>query len=322
MIKKLTSLALILSLVMSLFAVPTFASTEKTVDIDIGEDYEVKIKKFEDGRISPVSFAEELTEGQLENILVEMGFSKDEISEMGIELKKRLVSDGGKRVKTTPVHATYSIGDGKNEVTFEGESIDEIKEQLKSDKKSGHFKTANWDKDEAPWHGKSYVTWAGLTGNGKEFKYNFYVEFEWDKTPFQKMTDHFALYWGDKGTKYPSGDWAVVQGLQHDDHYGGGKWVTLPVATEQSNLVGTDWSFRWNDAPIAYKFRGTGHEEIRIPVSKVGETYTFATAYFHPWWTNDVAINLGPVAISFTDDAGDKWTWDESFEIGDDRPNN
>ncbi|MED1800417.1 hypothetical protein P4V60_17710 [Brevibacillus porteri] len=321
MIKKLTSLALILSLVMSLFAVPIFASIDKTLDIDIGEDYEGKIKKFEDGRISPVSFAEELTESQLENILVEMGFSKDEISDMGITLKTRLVSDGGKRVKTTPVHATYRTGDGKNEVTFEGESIDEIKEQLKADKESGQFKAA-WDKEEENWHGKTYVTWAGLTGNGKEFKYNFYIEFEWDSNPFQQMTDHFALHWGDKGTKYASGDWTVVQALKPDNRYGGGSWTDIPVTNEQNNLAGTEWSFRWYDVQTAYKVRGTGHEEIRIPVSKAGETYTYAGAYFHPWWRHDVAIVLGPVGITFSDDAGDKWTWDESFEIGDDRPNN
>ncbi|OUQ85186.1 hypothetical protein B5G50_28220 [Brevibacillus brevis] len=104
--------------------------------------------------------------------------------------------------------------------TFEGESINEIKEQLKSDKEYVQLKTA-WDKEDENWYGKTYVTWAGLTGNGKEFKYNFYIEFEWSSTPFQKMTDHFALHWGDKGTKYASADWTVVQYLGRDGRYGG-----------------------------------------------------------------------------------------------------
>ncbi|MGG0935124.1 hypothetical protein ABHN11_03275, partial [Brevibacillus centrosporus] len=93
MVKKFTPFAVISSLVLSLFVVPTFASSEKTLDIDIGDNYEVK--KFEDGRISPVSFAEELNERQLDKILREMGFSKGEIADMGITLKQRLVSDGG-----------------------------------------------------------------------------------------------------------------------------------------------------------------------------------------------------------------------------------
>ncbi|MED1952840.1 hypothetical protein [Brevibacillus centrosporus] len=322
MVKKFTPFAVISSLVLSLFVVPTFASSEKTLDIDIGDNYEVK--KFEDGRISPVSFAEELNERQLDKILREMGFSKGEIADMGITLKQRLVSDGGKRVKTTPVNATYRVGDGENEVTFEGDSIEEIKEQLKSEKKSNKnidlFSTG-WDQEDDVWHGKTYVTWAGLTGTGKEFKYNFYVEFEWDLPPMQNLTDRFALYWGDEGTKYASGDWANVQALVPDDHYGGGKWLTVPVESDETNLEGTDWSFEQGDINTAYEIRGTGHEEIRIPVSKTGETFTYAGAYSHPWWTNDIQISFGPAGITFSDDAGDKWTWDESFEIGDDRPN-
>ncbi|MGF9906566.1 hypothetical protein [Brevibacillus porteri] len=136
------------------------------------------------------------------------------------------------------------------------------------------------------------------------------------------MTDHFALHWGDKGTKYASGDWTVVQALRRDPGYGGNSWYDVPVTNEQNNLAGTEWSFRWYDVFSAFKVRGTGHEEIRVPVSKAGETYTYAGAYFHPHWTHDIQISLGPAGITFSEDAGDKWTWDESFEIGDDRPNN
>jgi hypothetical protein len=95
-------------------------------------DNDLMITKLKDGRIEPIKNAKELKENKLDKILLEMGFEESEFSEMSLELKKEIVTDGGKQVETTLEEVNLSTDDAETGTTVSdtGKSFGEVENKI------------------------------------------------------------------------------------------------------------------------------------------------------------------------------------------------
>jgi hypothetical protein len=57
--------------------------------------------------------------------------------------------------------------------------------------------------------------------------------------------------------------------------------------------------------------------EVRIPVTYVGTTTTFASGYAHPYTVLVPSVYFGPnLSISFSGNIQSTWSWSSSFVVG------
>lgn len=254
---------------------------------------------------------------------------------MSLKLKQDIVSKGGKKIETTDKHVKYiQSREGKDDKSIEGNSFFEVNTKLDEKVNSNNSNdnqssddTFNslassgstqdgWDKTDGIWQGQTYIIYDGKTYNGTEFEYRLYVKYHWDEEPYWNKKDRYAIAWGSNATKVAGLDsnWSWWKTYTPQNGY---QYNSYSTSHDASDLEGTEWGFSLSQSyGTAREIGGYGRETIRIPTSRDGQTFTFAGGYFHPWYSYNASISFYGIGISFSDNTGDKWSWDESFEIG------
>jgi len=278
---------------------------EKIVEVmDLGD---VIIEVLEDGRINPVKEVQNLDEKKINKVLRKMGYLDQELEKMNMELKREIAYYGGKKVKLKLEKKTHNFHDGNGNIytdlPYAYSELDGISLSNSLNNDVGTLGVV-----DGSFTGDSYVSYLGKTTNGVEFRYRYFQTYKYNDFVYYQYSDKFAMAWDSKAT--------VVAGTTTKEAYyrdwNSGALTTGSISIDKTEVAGTTWKTNIYKSNYHY---GKGSEEVRIPVSKAGETAAFESSHAHPWSPIDVRPSIGPLSIDWDWFLGDEWTWRYSFTI-------
>lgn len=300
-------------------------STEEiTADIDrvseIVKFKNVNVSIFEDGRIKPINNPESLTKEEQTSVLKLMKFSDNEIESFSEELINDILADGGVKVEVKQedfVHIYTDLQGNDHIVT--PETLDEVNEiksrdllfiSNKLNLNSGVSPFAMEKVQDGNFTGQGILTYIGKTSNNTEFEYLYRTAWEWSLMPTLTFTDSVATSWQAHTT-------SVSTTSAYSRWANGGFYHGDKVTVDRSSVAGTKAKIDIQNAPGRHY--GYIEDKVRIPVAKNGTTGQFASAYGHSHYPTSVAgisINIAGFGSISLSGGGDKWSWRNSFTIG------
>lgn len=263
----------------------------------------VTASKFSDGRVEGMD-PSSLDESQKDEVLRLMNFSEEEVNNFPEELVNKLITTGGVKVTTTQsnLEQTYTSLAGVDYVITEEnkDEVNKIKEEDKNTLSNNLISTLSMgSKQDGTWSGYGALFFSGKTSNGLEYNYSYLTYFNWSETPFWPYSDKIAMSYQNNATRVGS------SGV----YYSNPAQSTLSIDT--SSIYGISTS---------YNIMGEGYgyikADVRIPTNQTGYTGLFNSAYGHPWLPSGMAVNIGGYGSISLTGQGDKWTWDNTFTIG------
>ncbi|NOU81597.1 hypothetical protein GC101_22300 [Paenibacillus sp. LMG 31459] len=312
----LVTLLLVLSLPVS--GVNAFASSSSTSEtglnalskIDVVQkkviDPNLSVEKYMDGRVVGVDNVDTLNESQKTKILKEMRFNSEEINAMPEQLKDDLLESGGVKVDiNTEISEEYHSLDGKTYIVDESnkELIQKIKDadlkEIQKDSVTSQMQTAKNSVNDGAFSAYHSLLYSGKTSNAKEFVYSYLTYYSMSTTILPGAIDKVGTAWNVNATRTG----AVAYSYLGNSGY--------QVSVDVSSVYGTSTSY----LPETYT-RGYMKNDVNIPVSYVGTTTNFASAYAHPYALVSPAVSFGPLAVSFSSFIGSQWSWGSSFTVG------
>lgn len=306
----------------------TIEDSTKEITVDTNKVSNiVKLKNLnvsilEDGRIEPINNPESLTKEERTSVMKLMKFTDAEIESYPEELINDLLADGGVKVELTQedfVHIYTDLQGIDHIVTSETmDEVNEIKQRdayfivNKFNLNSGVNTFAMGGKTEGTFTGKGILTYLGKTSNNTEHEYLYRTAWEWSLMPKFTFTDSVATSWQAHTTTISSTGkytrWANG-GFSHDNK----------VTVDKSNIQGTKATIDIQNAPGRHY--GYIEDKVRIPISgNTGTTGAFSSAYAHahvPTLMGGVSINISKYGSIDMSGIGDKWSWRNSYTIGD-----
>ncbi|EOQ07459.1 hypothetical protein KOY_05335 [Bacillus cereus VDM021] len=250
-----------------------------------GVHQNLEIKKMQDGRIQGVNATRDLTSEQVNNILVQMGFSTTEISNMQDSLKKEIIKAGGKKAILTPV---------KNENTSH-------KSLVQSNPVEPEVVIAN---------GLSFNLFALYEGTqGSNHIYKVYTNGSWTSIPYRKTNDTIGIFWGDNVTAVNNSD-SARQSWFGDDEY------ENQLKGDRSSKYGTQWKVPFKNGAT---FNGVyTSQKISIPTKFNGKKIQVGSGFIHPWIAKqqDIPLKFGPGTIDFNGVKGYSYTLKYNINVG------
>ncbi|GKS15054.1 hypothetical protein YDYSY3_60540 [Paenibacillus chitinolyticus] len=306
--KKVSLLVLALSLTVVSVVSAKDSSSARTINIDP----QVKITKEQNGLVNPVKNVESLNSNQINKILEEMNFTEKEIGEIPVDIKKQLVTRGGKSAELKQeTQQFYRSLDGKRyEITEQNkEEIEKIK---KADKekllgKESEISTLGMDsKTDGIFSVKGIMALYGETSS--EYKYDYWTWYEWNGVPNFYLKDSIAQSWQSFAVSVSS------NGAHNRQAYcTNPSEQQYPYAVKPS-VTGSQASFDLYGSGC--KQYGALHDDIRIPKSQKGNTGTYISSYAHPYVNSLLRAILGILSITWPDYVGDEYNLRHTFEIG------
>ncbi|WP_028544422.1 hypothetical protein [Paenibacillus taiwanensis] len=307
-----------ISVLLLFFSTITQASGKENsmIKVDLGARHisisaELKITKYNDGRIAPVENVKSIPIVDLDRIMKEMNSSEEEIKAYPIELKQQIVAKGGVKVKTsTKAKHYYNSLDGIRHLVSDSNK-DEILLLQEKDRATIRQK----DKTNAPlgssktdgiWSGYINIYYLGKNPANTEFIYDLYTTYRWDGYPNFFIIDSVANTW-DAGISSASSLGAnnyQVDATSNFIHESFIDIVRKPGGTK-------------GDLDLAYAKSNYGYlrDQLRVPVSYSETTKQVASSYVHPWVGGVVKVVLSYLSISWNTFTGDEWHLDTTFTV-------
>lgn len=304
-----------------LLVVPVTASAQEnvinkedqTVEI-ISIDSNLSLEKKADGRVFPKMKTRDqsLTVSQQESVLVEMGFTEEDLEEMNPTLKKDISLSGGKKVETqTTLREYYNSFDGKKHlVTDENrEEIEalrqkEVRELSNKLDREINIEPLGYTQDY-PFTGVGNVVYQGKTPNAAEFVFKYYNTATWAESPNYMYTDTLAHAWQSFATGVSREStlttWVTPQ---HSGITNPAVKIEGAYGSSAKMLQGNYSSRHW-----------TIVETVHIPISNKRDTGKHVARYAHPYSIVTPSLTVGPVSLAYSSFWGKEWTWDTIYTI-------
>lgn len=286
---------------------------EQTVEI-LTIDSNLSLEKKADGRVFPKMKTRDqsLTISQQESVLIEMGFTEEELEEMDPVLKEDISLGGGKKVETqTTLRQYYNSADGKKHlVTDENrEEIEALRQKDARELSKKSDREINIEPlsyvEEYPFSAVGNVVYQGKTSNAAEFVFKYYNTANWAESPRQLYSDTLAHAWQGFATGVSREStlttWVTPQ--QGGTHYPAVK-IEGAYGSSAKMVQGNYYSRHW-----------TIMETVNIPVSNKGTTGKHVARYAHPYSPVSPSLTVGPVSLAYSSFWGDEWTWDTIYMI-------
>lgn len=315
--KKVYLLVMVFLLLMSVPVTQAAGNSPQDSQISINKiaiDSSFTITKFSDGRVGPVENPDNLSETQLDRILVEMGVNFEEINKFPMKFKKSLVSRGGKKVDLQGSSQQYynSLDGNRYLITEENKyEIDAIKaaDITKLKASSGGVTPLSipvGSTSDGIWSANSIMFYNGKTANQLEYIYDLYSSFNWSTEPNFFLTDSIAQAW-DTGISSASSNGAL-----NYRNYAWHPYTQIPMTiSRQIGATKGNISLQY-----AYDQYGALHDSLRVPVASHGLTKQLVFSYVHPWIGGAVGVILTYLSIDWKSFTGDEWHWDGVFTVG------
>ncbi|MGF9915587.1 hypothetical protein ABEX47_30340, partial [Paenibacillus ehimensis] len=206
----------------------------------------------------------------------------------------------------------------KHEVTEENQKeIENLKNRDVKDKYGAKNSDISMlgmgSKDDGIFHAHSFITYGGLTYTGKEYKYTYWLYYEWKGVPFFYFTDSVAQAWQSHTTTVGGSG----NHIYHPFCTNSSGDQTFSINYEQKQLYASKGNLDLLGSGCnTLSQYGTFKDEVRIPISHNGETGSFVAGYAHPYSNKITKAVLNYVSISWDDSWGDEYTWTNTFTIG------
>lgn len=298
-----------------------------------------EIEILEDGRVAPVDNYEDLTEADLDLILMQIGHSMKDIQNYNTDYKRKLVSYGGKKVELVIEDEEYSyISNGK---TFtEGDySLEQIRNQQIKDLKANGITDPKEieeivlpnDADVSPFIVRECQTSNGNCAYGKfegrlqafkvgetssQSQYIFQENWDWVQEPFVQGTDFAGIHWGSKGE--PESGTAYGEGAYswNNEFY---NYFNIPIDVSSSYGIAADVNFPVDDIGRYEHYMGSIMQVVHInkTTNPPGSRATISSVYAHPHTPNNwsIGVSIAGVSVSGNIGTGDQFSWQYSFTV-------
>jgi hypothetical protein len=315
-ITLITIIALMTILSSSIFAKGT---NENEVGFKIVNVAHVPVTLYDDGRIKGIENPSELSKEQRKEILKLMRFTEEEIGGLPEDLQIELLKDGGVKVDSVMENMlhVYTDLDGVDHIVTEEntQEIEQIKARDYKRATKGRVKISSTTLNsysDGKFTGEGIIVYLGTTADGLEYIYDYKTKFTWSSRPALYYVDTIGQAWQDHTVSVSTSDEYYVKLYSSSGNYLGSIMIGLHDI-DYSSVYGTKAK-----ADIDYhdgEHIGWLSDEVRIPVREKGLTGQFASAYGHAWSGVDITATIKMVSVEL-DGYGDKWSWRNSFEIG------
>lgn len=249
-----------------------------------------------------------------------MKFTTDEINQLPEDLRLELISNGGVKVDlessefneqyTSMDGVTYNVNDTNRDEVERIKESDILKSQknLTSNTKSlsntltAMMSTASNSVQDGPFSAFHALMYNGKTTNAQEFMYTYVTYFSMSETIFPSAVDKVGTVWETKATRTGASGRFYYSSTQNS-----------PLSIDVSSVYGSSASY----PVVPTTTKSYMENNIRIPVSYVGTTTTFASGYAHPYTVLIPTVYFGPnLSINFSGTLQSTWSWSSSFVIG------
>lgn len=245
-------------------------------------------------------------DSNFDSLLVEKGFSKEEILSMNEETKEKLATSTGEKANYTITKKEYynSFNGKKYEVTNENRNqINQLiaKDIAKYNKENnipfGNPKTSlasisSFDNGDYYEDNKFSVS-AFIdksSSNATEYSYQAFLNFTWSDYADLQWTDNVAIAWDERFIGVANSLDSFYSYL----HIFNNNFVSAKMDTSQ-NLYGISGKFLLSNT---YFMTGELSQEIRVPVKFKNETGKFQAKYIHSLIPFTGAVTIGNASVN------------------------
>jgi hypothetical protein len=305
-----------------------------------------------DGRVSPITQPEKLSEGELNIILKEIGLNNEIISNLPRNDKEAIAAKGGKVADLEIKNAKryYVTLDGEK-IEYTEENLNKIVEQKEKDVKE--YNTLTGESLTVSDLGGNHLLRIGerqgitpmrslpnygynMVINGKlelvqqviylgststQYRYLVVSNAAWNGSPLNTKQDVMASAWDVEGVATANtfaANW--FQQKEVADGKGGTTWINeskqLQADPDSNKAYGHGVKFTLGEGD----FQNIHMErEIRVSKNYTGHPAYIQTKYFHKYGSiGSVGINIGPASVSFSGaNLGDVTLVEYSYDYGD-----
>lgn len=276
------------------------------------------IELHDDGRVAPLANSETLSEKQLDMVLEIMKVDGETISNLPLDLKKRIVSKGGIMV---PVHTEqkkyYNSLNGEKHLITD-KNTHEIKSIQKKDvdnlAKNTTYSTDYGEVEDGTFYGTSLLYYLGTSPNGAEYEYEYYDVFTYEGHVSNAYKDTIAHAWQTHTTSIGrEGEfWTCI-----NSPYGSNCSDGTVTMGNSGSTTGAFMKFSLNGVNAINQRGGYFSDTVRIPKTQKNTTGKWVVKYAHPWSIFTPSVTIGVAGISYSSFIGDEWYWENTFIIGD-----
>lgn len=217
--------------------------------------------------ISPLAKNSLTDAKKVDNHLIKMGFTADELKRMPETMKADIASSGGKKIAASKIDTTAVYVDEHGN-------------------RSPVITLANDDDGLQLW---GWVVKIGSTST--ENKYAAYVEYEWPTGPFWHYTDTVAMAWQSRATPY--GD-----PLSQHNWRPSGSHHVYNNAIDKQQVEGNAWKVDIIGGGSPQD--GWGRQELRVGKSYEGQTGAIEIGYVHRLAPGTATVTISYGALSFS----------------------
>ncbi|MEK4299927.1 hypothetical protein MKY30_11100 [Oceanobacillus sp. FSL W8-0428] len=299
--KSLLSIVVFVSSIIFLFFTHTDSSSVDAKEKDSNDS--LNIESLEDGRVAPAENAKNLNEEELNQILIEIGHSMEDINHYPIDLKQEFVELGGMKVEPDSEEVDHKL-------IIDDEESEEVG-TLASCKPSD----TNGNCSDGDWNGSVNLFKIGETSS--QYQYIVQYRVHWEQTPFFTFKDKIGVHWGAFGQ--PVSGTAYGEGSAIDP-VGDTIYFSMPMDLSSNYGFTGEYRFPCPDQTCRVQGRfGSMHEQINISKNqyKPGEQLTISAHHIHPHLPNNLSLSvaLGGVSVSGLPSQYDEWTWRANFTL-------
>lgn len=256
--------------------------------IEINENLEVSILR--DGRVKPVDIkmSENLTESELDEILVLMGHDTDTLM---YETKLAIVTSGGKAPESDMYTLTVKEYDKNNQLV--SKEIIDLNEVSRVPDFNGGFSTLASNISQCAFltgcfEGNLAISYLGKSGSNHLYRFTYNFEFPKGSNSYN---DRIGLAWKGTGTKKVNSDVAYQESWNSINKY----WMPRKYFTlNKYNIYGSVY----NVPSSANRFRGKYQVDVYYSNRYTGDKEIIVGNYAANWQSIVNGISIGPASIN------------------------
>ncbi|PAD23235.1 hypothetical protein CHH55_23180 [Niallia circulans] len=241
-----------------------------------------------------------------DSLLVEKGFSKEEILSMNEETKEKLATSTGEKADYTITKKEYynSLNGKKYEVT--NENRNQINELIEKDiakyNKENNIPISNTKTslasinsyDNGDYYNDDKLSVSAFvdksSSNATEYSYRAFLNFTWSDYADLQWTDNVAIAWDNRFIGVTNS----LDGFYSYLHVFNNNYVSAKMDTSQ-NLYGISGKFL---LPNTYFMTGGLSQDIKVPVKFKNETGKFQAKYIHSLIPFTGAVSIGKASVN------------------------
>lgn len=260
------------------------------------------IEKFDDGRVKPSDQFVKLSENQIQLILLNIGFTEEEIETMPPNLKEVTARNGGKKVETTSENLSifyYDVDGNKYEVNED--NFDYYMAKAKSESDSVEDLIVINSYDDGNLEVKSYVVYTGSSSTEHIYNYSTWYNYrDYHDTGHEHV---LAIAWQYHTTRTGSNIFAEY------NYYG-----TIYDALKSIGYASGGTSMKAYKVHAKYQYGQIIHE-VRIPKAHSGQSGEIVYKYGWNTFPFTAGVNIGFLSISFSNFTGFAYEDTRNFTI-------